>query len=179
MGRPRLHRRLLALGHREAWSPISSALAEALWRPSDDDATVIAVWWIALKFEEIYPPELRWMVNKLRLWPRSSWPSVRRIVRAAEADVLTRVAFRIPRHTFGHVFLECVGASSSHTRLVEEFLHIILYSRVAHLYDAVDWAASVRAYLIEGRRCDVAIQLVRYVSRVITPLNGDLRLYGP
>ena len=177
MGRPRLHRRLLSLGHREAWSPISSALAEALWRPSDDDATVIAVWWIALKFEEIYPPELRWMVNKLRLWPRSSWPSVRRIVRAAEADVLTRVAFRIPRHTFGHVFLECVGASS-HTSLVEEFLHIILYSRVAHLYEVVDWAASVRAY-VEGRRCDVAIQLVRYASHFITPLNGDLRICGP
>lgn len=120
-------------------APTTADLSRALWRADAPRARRVAAVWIAVKFEEVYPPSLHEIIDKLRL-------SVTRTqVVEAEAAVLADLHYRLPLHTRMRAAMQAAMRERRAERtLVDQVILLILWAGVADALTTDAWATALR-----------------------------------
>lgn len=152
-----LHRTLIMRSYSQKITCIAAGIADTLLRQLagkrdqiKSRKIVVVCWWIAYKFELIYPPDIFDIVDDFAL------PFNVKTLKRAEARVLTDVGFLIPRHNTTRDVFEGLGESTAET---ESWIYALLHSGLLPTRSAQEWVKVLQATR-DGTTAETVIQCV-------------------
>lgn len=131
------------------FTPLTAAIATELVRSEDVAETVAACAWMANKYEDIYPLELRAFADQI-VAPVHS-------VSNREPEVLNRIQWRFPHTTPIHEIRQL--GRGGYTPWNDECLYVLLHSGLDRMYSPRKWAAIIDDAHVQTR-IHPALQLV-------------------
>jgi hypothetical protein len=112
-------------------SSLTASIACTLLRNESSRVDVLISWWIALKFEEVEPPELGDLLRDYRV--NISFESARE----TEGRILYSIGFSVPYHT---VVRQMQDAPSSLSRVeLDTWCYVLMYSNMQAMRSAEEW----------------------------------------
>lgn len=134
------HMRLLRSARsKSVVSILGASIACELVQRTDSKTHVLACWWIASKFEDVYP------IDPLDTAQDYGIDVTLNEILMAERDVLHRIEFRVPHRTLIRELVELTSSVQDYDLLVH-WLYVLLESNLSSLRTASEWVDAFNAF---------------------------------
>ena len=148
-----VHRLLLKWAYTTGISPLVASIAGSLIVNGDDNICVLVCWWIAIKFETGNCKQIHLLANEAL---GMSVSNVEMVLR--EADVLTRINFKIPYRTTIRYLYEALDIKEGKNTQSVVWLFMIMFMGVEDAHSIGRWTTIIKeheTYEVDTHNCAI------------------------
>lgn len=165
-GARELHHTMMRDMHSIGVSSLTASVACTLLRQESSRVDVLISWWIALKFEEVEPPELRHLLRDYRVSISFT------VARETERRILASFDFFVPYHTLVRRMHNLPTALSRGD--IDSWCYVLLYSNMQAMRSADEWISILEMEGDEDAILGIALDLCpnpmkSFLEKVSTP----------